>query len=159
MALDLSSFLKGATRVAVVGIGSELRADDAAGIEVVRRLQKRLASPKVMLIDAGIVPENFLGSIKRFKPSHILLIDATDFGDELGSVMLAEPDAIVGKPLSTHRLPLSILASYLRNQTRARIALLGIQPKDANLGGQMSNRVKLAVIEVSTALSKVLRSL
>jgi hydrogenase 3 maturation protease len=155
---DLQSFLKGAHRVAILGVGSELRADDAAGIEVVRRLRRNFASKNVLLIDAGIAPESFLHKIRRFRPSHILIIDATDFNAKPGSVMLADPDAIVGKSISTHRLPLSILARYLQEQTNASIALLGIQPASAKLGGPMSKRVEEAVEGLVAALTNLLRS-
>jgi len=48
--LDLRSALEGAERVAIVGVGSDLRGDDAIGLEVVRRLRKRLKSRFFVLI-------------------------------------------------------------------------------------------------------------
>jgi len=60
----------------------EMRGDDAAGIEVVRRLRHKLKSSKVLLVEGGVAPENFTSNIRRFKPSHVIFIDATDFGAE-----------------------------------------------------------------------------
>ena len=85
--------------MAIVGVGSDMRGDDFAGIEIVRRLRRKLESSKVLLIEGGLTPENFTGEIKKFKPTHVLLIDATDFGSEPGDIVLAEPDAIFGQSI------------------------------------------------------------
>lgn len=159
MPLELSSFLKGADRVAIVGVGSEIRGDDAAGIEVVRGLKHKLKSSKILLVEGGVVPENFTSHIRRFKPSHVIFIDATDFGARPGEVILAEPEAITGQSISTHTLPLSMLAGYLREQTGAKIMLLGIQPAQARIGAEMSELIKEAVEKVNEALLGELSSL
>ena len=143
----------------VVGVGSELRGDDAAGIIVVRRLRKGLTSPNVLTIEGGVSPENFTSPIRRFNPSHVVLIDATDFGAAPGEIVFAEPEAIVGQSVSTHTIPLSIMASYLREQTGAKIALLGIQPKQVNIAKEMSDQVRAATGEVVEILSKKLKLL
>lgn len=153
--LDFRSVLRGARRIAVVGIGSDLRGDDAAGVEVIRKLRQRLKSTRVLLIEGGVAPESFTAEIRRFMPSHILLVDATDFGAKPGEVILAEPEAITGRSISTHTMPLSLLASYLREQTGAKVSLLGIQPASAEMGAPMSEQVKKAVDGVVTALSKL----
>lgn len=159
MKLDLSSLLEGAARVAIVGIGSDMRGDDAVGIEVVRRLRRRLSSPNVLLIEAGVAPENFTAEIKKFEPSHVILIDAADFGSEPGAAILSEPEAIAGRPISTHTMPLSLLASYLRAQTAAKVVLLGIQPSSTGMGARMSEKVKRTVDELSATLLAQLRHL
>lgn len=140
-----------------MGVGSEMRGDDAAGIEVVRRLRDGLKSPNVLLVEGGVAPENFSSQIRRFKPSHVVFIDATDFGAEPGEVIIAEPDAITGQSISTHTMPLSILAGYLREQTGAKIALLGIQPARAQMGAKMSGAVRKAVDEFTAVLLAGLR--
>jgi len=138
--------------VVVVGVGSEMRGDDAAGMEVVRRLRKVLKSPNVFLIEGGVAPENFTSKIRRFQPSHVIFIDATDFGAEPGEVVLAEPEAITGESISTHTMSLSILAKYIREQTGAKVALLGIQPARAQMGAEMSEVVKDSVKRVEEIL-------
>ncbi|MDI6884705.1 MAG: hydrogenase maturation peptidase HycI [Hadesarchaea archaeon] len=159
MPLDLPSFLEGATRVAVIGVGSKMRGDDAAGIEVVRGLRGRLKSPNTLLIEGGVAPENFTSHIRRFKPSHVILIDATDFGAEPGEIVLAEPEAIKGQSISTHTMPLSILAGYIQEQMGAKIALLGIQPARAQMGAEMSEPVRDSIEKVRENLLRKLHSL
>jgi hydrogenase 3 maturation protease len=157
--LDLSLALKGARRVVVVGIGSDLRGDDAAGVEVVRRLRARLSSPRVKLIEAGVAPENFTADIIRFEPSHVVLIDATDLGLEPGGVALVDPETIVGESISTHHLPLSILIKYLRERVDTNIVFIGIQPASRAFGAVMSEGVRKAVDEVVGILFKKLNSI
>ena len=159
MTLNLSLALKGACRVAVVGIGSDLRADDAAGVEVVRRLRRHLASPDVLLIDAGVAPENFTAEIKKFRPSHVLMIDATDLGLKPGAASIVDLSAITGPSIFSHRLPLSIFADYLRAHVETKIILIGIQPANARIGSAMSEEVKKAVDETSAVILKTIGSL
>ena len=158
MTIDLSRTLKEASRVAVVGVGSDLRGDDAAGVEAVRKLKRRLTSSNVLLVEAGVAPESFTAQIKKFKPSHVLIIDVADFEAKPGSVVLAESSAIIGQSISTHRLPLSLLADYLREQTGAKILLLGIQPSSVVIGAQMSKPVRNAIDELAESLFKCLAS-
>lgn len=143
----------------VVGVGSEMRGDDAAGIEIVRGLRRGLRSRNVLLIEGGVAPENFTSRIRRFKPSHILFVDATDFKAKPGEIILVEPEAITGQSISTHIMPLSILADYLKEQTGAKIALMGIQPKRASIGSRMSNPVKVALAKVVEILLEKLNSI
>jgi len=157
--LDLSLALRGARRVAIVGIGSDLRADDAAGVEVVRRLRRHLTSPNVLLIDAGVAPENFTAKIKKFEPSHVLMIDATDLGLEPGTTSIVDLNTITGPSIFSHRLPLSIFADYLCAQVKTKIILLGIQPANARMGSAMSEQVKKAVDETSEVILKTIGSL
>jgi len=147
------------SKVVVVGIGSELRGDDAAGVLVARNLKKRVKSPNVLIIDAGVAPESFTSRIKEFKPSHVILIDAADFGADPGAVIFTDSTAAVGQSISTHRLPLSVLSDYLRNQASAKVFIVGIQPSKADIGSKMSKKVMGAVGEVTEALAKKLRSL
>ncbi|MFA5042759.1 MAG: hydrogenase 3 maturation endopeptidase HyCI [Kiritimatiellia bacterium] len=127
--------LRSARSLAVVGIGSDLRGDDIAGILALRELRAALAGAKaqniadrIRLFDGGTAPENLTGEIARFRPSHILLVDAADLGLKPGAATLIEPEAAAGMSFSTHVLPLSILADYLKNALPCRIMILGIQP-------------------------------
>ena len=102
-----------------MGIGNELRADDAAGILVVRQLlQYDSAFEKdcVRIIQAGQAPENSTWILRGFEPHLILLIDAADMGDMPGTVHWIAMEDISGLSASTHSLPLSMLAAYLKQE-------------------------------------------
>lgn len=78
-------------RNAVVGIGNELRGDDALGCEVARRLLPIAQDhPDWLIIDAGPVPENFSGVLRRFAPQRIFLVDAALMGEPPGAIRLID---------------------------------------------------------------------
>jgi hydrogenase 3 maturation protease len=157
--LNLLPMLKDARRVAIIGIGSDLRADDAAGVEVVRRLRRHLTSPNVLLIDGGVAPENFTAQIKKFRPSHVIIIDATDLGVKPGTASLVDLNTITGPSIFSHRLPLSIFADYLRAQGETKIIFIGIQPANARIGEAMSSQVKKSVEATSATILKSIGSI
>lgn len=158
MAAKFSSFLKNAARVVVVGVGSEIRGDDAVGIEVLNALKRTLKSANVLLVDGGTAPENSSSQIKRFEPSHIIFVDATDFGVEPGEVVIAEPGAIRGHSVSTHTVPLSALAGYLKGETGAEVILVGIQPASVSMGAKMAASVKFSAQKITEMLLDELNS-
>jgi len=139
--------LRQARSLAVVGIGSDLRGDDIAGLLVIRELRSALSrsnSKIIRLFDGGTAPENLTGEIVRFQPSHILLVDAADLGLKPGIVTLIEPEAVGGISFSTHVLPLSILANYLKSALPCRIIILGIQPGPTAFDSAHSRKISQA---------------
>jgi len=116
-------------RVAVVGIGSELRGDDAVGIELLRRLRERLsADDRFLFVDGGVAPENHTGVIRRFDPDRIVLVDAVEFGDRPGSGKWIDPDDLGGESFSSHKSTPAMLRTFLARETGAEVLLFGVQP-------------------------------
>jgi len=154
--------LKGAHRVAVLGIGSELLADDVAGLLVAQELlksgKKKTAGNRIKtaVFLGGSVPENLTGEIKRFKPSHVILIDAVDAKKKPGTIIVFDPrNQKTGVSFSSHRFPLSILADYLRASCGCAVIGVGIQPKRVVFSKQMSPEVERGIEKISRLLRKV----
>jgi hydrogenase 3 maturation protease len=140
-------------RAAVLGIGQELRGDDAAGVEVVRRLKYRLGDrPHVLLIDAGPAPEAFTGPIRKFQPQVVFMIDAALMGLQPGQWREVDWRDTSNYSGSTHTLPLNILGEFLESETGCQVRLLGIQPQANDLGDELSRVVDRAIDEVVQAL-------
>jgi len=150
----LARWLAAYSRLVIAGVGNSLRRDDGLGVEVVARLAGKVPQ-NTLVVDCDTVPESYLGPIRRFRPSHILIIDAADIESHPGSIKLVLPEQIVGLTLSTHNLPMSVLSDYMREQTRAKIAFLVIQPKNTEFGEGLSPEVEDAVKRV-TELVRVL---
>jgi hydrogenase 3 maturation protease len=154
----------GAPRVAIVGIGNELRCDDAAGSLVARGLHdlqlpddgSRLPVYHTLVIDAGQAPENITGGLRLFKPNLLLFIDAAEMGKAPGAIRWIAMDEIDGMSASTHRMPISMLASYLSLDLGCDILLLGIQPSSVEMGEGLSTPVRLAVDLITAELSDLL---
>jgi hydrogenase 3 maturation protease len=140
-------------RVAVVGVGNELNGDDAAGVLVVRRMAELLmATPGVLLIDAGLAPENFTGPLRRFRPDLVVEVDAADLGKLPGSTSWIEPHDTDGLSASTHTLPPSVLAKFLLAELGCRVAVIGIQPLRLELNAPLSPAVERGVDGVAEQL-------
>jgi hydrogenase 3 maturation protease len=146
-------------RIAVVGVGSELRGDDVAGLALVRALRTRFpadSAERLIAIEAGTAPENVTGALRRFRPDFVLLIDAAQMGAEPGVVRWLAASAAAGFSASTHSLPLHMLAAYLESELGCEVALLGIQPATLSFDAPLSPPVKRAVAEIAQALSAIL---
>ncbi len=141
--------LRGAGRVAVVGIGDELNVHDRLGMLAAREVEGlHLKNVRVFL--AGTVPESVTGPVRRYKPNAIVLLDAADMGARPGAVAIVEPNLIRASLLSTHALPLSVVMRFLEDDTRARVTLVGIQPDPkaeafAPTGAEQSGMTRLLV--------------
>ncbi|MGQ9515084.1 MAG: hydrogenase 3 maturation endopeptidase HyCI [Thermoproteota archaeon] len=155
----LSSWLFRSRRIVIVGIGNPLRMDDSVGVRITRELHGKV--PKnVFLVECETVPENFIKLIVDLDPSHILLIDAAIMGKKPGSYVFTKPERLVGSPtISTHALPLSIFCNFLSKMTKAKIALLLIEPESSDFGTDLTPAVDIASREIVSILLKSLSSI
>jgi hydrogenase 3 maturation protease len=150
----LGKRLSGARRVAIVGIGDELSRHDRLGILAARDFEAlRLPAVKVFL--AGTIPESFTGPIRRWKPDHVVLIDAADMGTRPGTVAVIGAQNIRGSRLSTHALPLSLVIKYLEKDVGTRVTLVGIQP-DLAASGPTTGAETAGVTHLVASLHRLL---
>ncbi len=146
--------LKG--RVVLLAVGNRIRGDDAAGPELIEILKKRLpeTGKEIFLFDGGEMPENYLLPIANLKPNLVIIVDAVDFGTRPGTIKLFPMGQIPPGSLSTHRLSLRFLASYLEKETPAKIYLLGIQPQSIKLEEKLSPEVKKVLRDLADFFEK-----
>jgi hydrogenase 3 maturation protease len=131
--------LQGAERVAVLGVGSSLRGDDAAGMlaaEQVLSLGKAQQDQGRLAVFLGeTAPENLTGPIKSFRPTLLIVIDAADMGKTPGRVQVIDPTRVADAgSCSTHSLPLNVLTAYLRDELACRVVIVAIQPGSCGFG-------------------------
>jgi hydrogenase 3 maturation protease len=137
--------------VVVLGVGSELRSDDAAGVRVAAALGRhRLRG--VTAMDGGSAPENCTAELRQLSPSHLVIVDCAQMGEAPGTVRLIEAADIAGVSFGTHALPLTVLADYVTREIGCRVTVIGIQPATIEFGESISPAVAAAVGEVSLAL-------
>ena len=155
---ELQEWLKDYRKVVVLGIGNSLRQDDAIGLKIARRLRGKV--PKnVEIVDCESVPENFLDKIARSQPTHILMIDATTLNSELGTSRLILPNKISDFAISTHRIPLNLLVDFLKKTTAAKVILLGIQPRNVDLGQQLTPGLERAAEKIAKVIVEAFQQL
>jgi len=145
----LKERLKG--KVTLVGVGNTWKGDDGAGPALVSRLQGRV---RAQLIDAGEVPESFLGRIGETSPDTIVFLDVADLGAAPGEIAIIEGEQLRDTSFSTHRLSLALLMKYLKDSTAADVFLLAIQPKGVGFGERMSQEVEEAVEALGEILQR-----
>lgn len=122
----------------VMCIGNRYNGDDAIGPYVADKL-KQEDLDEFLILDCGIVPENFTSLVKKNNPTNLIIVDATDMGLPPGEMRRISKDMIGSMHVSTHNIPLSILVSYLEHYVK-NVFIIGIQPK--NMDGSMSEEVK-----------------
>jgi len=157
---ELKNWLKGAKRVAILGIGSELRSDDAAGVVIARKLQAYIKKMKIKALKVFLgqtAPENLTGEIKKFKPTHLIIIDAVDFHQQAGAMRLIGDLTETGGSFSTHRIPLKIMKDYLYKSIACDMIIIGIQPESLEFHGGLSPKIQESVRVASKEISEVLK--
>jgi len=133
-------------RIAVLGVGQELRGDDALGVIAVRRMMQTLRAPaELLLIEAGPMPENFCAQLRRFQPDLVLIIDAAALGQAPGTIAWIEAHEAGGHMFSTHSLPLGVVLGYLASEANCETAILGVQPAELAFGVPLSVDVNAAI--------------
>lgn len=157
---ELKNRLSGAAKVAVLGIGSQLKSDDAGGLLAAEDLRKfLLKNPKkadVGIFIGGTAPENITSEIKRFAPSHLIIIDAADMKGSPGEIKLIDPEDIGGISFSTHNLPATMLIEYLRQFLKCEIVVIGIQPGSLEFGKKPSVEMTKAAKSLAALILDIL---
>lgn len=151
---SLKEFISGTRRVAVLGIGNDLRTDDGIGPFIIKGLN--VESPNLLIENVGSVPEAFARPLAKFKAERIIMIDAADMRKPPGHIELVTKDRIGGIAISTHSMPLSFLMMYLEQETGAQTILLGIQPQDIQFGEGLTPEIGKVAQKIISTLNTLL---
>ena len=142
-------------RVALVGIGNIDKGDDGFGVQLIRRLKHRLTT--TLLIEGGMSPENYVGPLIKAYPEAVVLIDAAELRAEPAHTHIVEKSDIAALGLSTHDVSLQLFIAYLEQSlNKADIFLLGTQPKNTQLGSEMSEELRQRLTYFETLFAEVL---
>lgn len=147
------------SRTLILGIGNTLKGDDGAGPAVCAELKGRVAAE---VIDAGTVPENYIGPIIKKAPELLLVIDVIDFAASPGTVRILTPQSLSSLSTSTHTPSPRLFIDIIRREIPVDVFFLGIQPAplvsptgpaQAQLGRPLSPQVAQAVKSLADALA------
>jgi hydrogenase 3 maturation protease len=151
----LKDFIGDAKRIAILGIGNDLRTDDGLGPFVVNSLS--LDDPDIMIENVGSVPEGFAHPMAKFGAERVIMIDAADMRKPPGHIELVTKDRIGGINISTHSMPLSFLMMYLEQETGGKTILLGVQPKSIQFGEGLSPEIQEVAENIIASLERILK--
>lgn len=147
-------------KIAILGIGSEMNGDDAAGVFIARglldRYKARPLRDDLAIFDCGTVPENFSGPLRKFRPDLVLIIDAGNFHQEPGSIIPAVPENSDGLSFSTHSMPPSVFTEFLVKELGCMVNLLLIQAEDVEYCHPLNEKVSSSISAVINDLDNVL---
>ena len=125
----------------LVGVGSDLRGDDAFG----PLLARRLAGEGFPALDGGTSPESLTGPILRCGAEVLLFADVGSLGAPAGTLRLLPASAVPPGGSSTHDPSLGLLVAYLEAQRPFTAHVLVVEPARMGLGEPVSAEVAAAV--------------
>ncbi len=131
----------------LVGVGSDLRGDDAFG----PLLARRLAEAGLPALDAGTAPESLTGPIVRSGAEVLILADVGNLGAPAGSLRLFAPETVAPGGTSTHDPSLRLLIDYLQAQRPFVVRILAVEPARRGLGQPVSPEIASAIDQAARA--------
>ncbi|MBD3185416.1 hydrogenase maturation protease [Candidatus Bathyarchaeota archaeon] len=157
---ELERRLDGTRKLAIIGIGADLREDDAVGNYLARALVndvqemardmevtityapgEELAGSNLLILNASVVPEQYITTVMEFNPDTMIIVDAAQMGDEalpgdLAFIAEDEIDMVTG---STHTLSLNHFTGILKKLgSTARVVIIGVHPARLDYGEDLS---------------------
>ncbi len=146
-------------KLGILCVGNDLRGDDGVGPLIAKQLKEQIGN-RIVVLDVGSVPQNFLSFISEEKISHVLLIDAVEFHADVGTVGLFDVTDLQEYQVtfSTHFIPMKVFVGYWIKETGATFRILGVQPKILDFGAPMSEEVVKAADNIVGLLSSIINS-
>jgi len=153
-------------RVLVAGMGNDLRQDDGFGIAVVRRFEEDDVPEGVEVYESGIAG---IGLVQELMDGYeaLIIVDATDRGEEPGTVYLLEAEVPDPEELSEESRREFLADTHLVVPSKAltlaralkvlppQVYILGCQPKEQELGMGLSEPVEAGVNEAIRCLRQL----
>jgi hydrogenase 3 maturation protease len=132
-----------------ITVGNVLRRDDGVGPYIYESLEGFYRKHNnVCFINAANRPEIIVEDVIAKKPDKIIIIDSANFEGKPGEVEFFGIENIPDTSLSTHNIPLSVVAAILASETGSKIHILGIQMINVGLGEGLSKEIKRSADEI-----------
>lgn len=128
-----------------LGLGNDLRSDDAAGLILFRKLEAKPELHGARFIEAGSNPENYLQVILDSGAEHVVIIDAAKSGAEPGTIRILDPGQFDHNRISTHAFSMDMIEGYLNHHRTFQFLYLGIEPLTTGPGQQVSPSITNAI--------------
>ncbi|NNE08019.1 MAG: hydrogenase maturation protease [Gemmatimonadetes bacterium] len=138
----------------VIGVGNEIRGDDAAGLLVARRIRER--NPSLSVIESSADPMTLMEAWSE--ESEVVLIDAVESGGTPGELHRHEAHEralpVDFFHCSTHSFGVAEAVEFARNLDRlpSRLTVFGIEGRSFSAGGDVSESVLSAIESLARAI-------
>ena len=141
----LRGALDGASRVDFVGVGNELRGDDAAGLAIISLLRSRLRGrrvPRARIHPLASMPERLLSRLSM-TAENIVIFDAVEGASPPGKILCRTLAESKYGFFATHNVPLTLVPGLASR--RKEVMIVGVQPKSLEVGEGLSPEVAASV--------------
>ena len=122
-----------------VFIGNNLRGDDGIAPYILKNISPREG---IRCLDAGMSPEKIIDLAVSDNPVYTLFIDAADFKGHPGDALFLKRADIPERTLSTHMIPVCVIAALIESETGCETGYLGIQVASTGYETGLSPEVK-----------------
>lgn len=155
----LPSFCR--ARVLILGVGNMLFGNDGFGPEVIDFLTRHYAIPDdLYVIDVGTGARKvlFTVSLSETRPEEIVIVDAVDWGQEIGSVSEIPVESLpITKvdDFSLHQVPTSNMLRELQDDCAMKITIIvcDVGPIPQVIEPGLSANIQQSVIEACQQIS------
>jgi hydrogenase 3 maturation protease len=154
----LEAFLRNAERVVIIGMGNELRADDAIGLLVVRLL-KPYSHNRLHVFEGHMTPDVFIAPACAAHPTHLLIVDAAMLHKKPGAWQVLLSKEVEEGLFTTHAIPAIEVAAEIQRRCGAKVAFLGIQPKSRDIALSQSKECLHAAEEIVDIIRRTISAL
>lgn len=141
----------------IVGVGSPLRSDDAAGL----LLCDLLVAKGVNCVKCEYGLENCIDIIAFNKPERLVVMDAALFENGIpGDVVIASTEALDNRIslVTTHSVPLKLVLKILQESYGVKDTyLIGIYPKSLEIGSDISDEVYTTLLKLVDVIVECLK--
>jgi hydrogenase 3 maturation protease len=151
----LVSFFNDAKFVVIIGMGNELRADDAIGLHIVRLL-KPYTNNRLQVFEGHMTPEAFIGPACAVHPTHLLIVDAAELEKKPGVWQVLSSDDVEEGLFTTHAIPATEVAAEIQRRCGSKVAFLGIQPKSRDISLSLSRECQQAAKEIVDIIQRII---
>lgn len=155
----LPSFCR--ARVLILGVGNILFGDDGFGPEVIDQLTRHYAIPDdIYAIDVGTGARKvlFTVSLSEIRPQEIVIVDAVDWGEEIGTVSQIPVESLpITKvdDFSLHQVPTSNLLRELQDDCAVNVTVIvcDVGPIPQMIEPGLSPKIQQSVMEACEQIS------
>jgi hydrogenase maturation protease len=131
-----------------MGVGNELRKDDAAGLEIASSLRRRLGAapaPGVKIYASTLMPERLLSRLAS-AGGRIVVFDAVEASAMPGEVVFRRMADTKHGFFGTHNIPLKLVPGL--EGRLDDVFLVGVQPASLEVGSGLSETVRESIMEI-----------
>jgi len=148
-------------KIAVIGVGNILMKDEGVGVHSLKKLETLKVPSNVELYEGGTRILDILPSLEGV--DLIIIIDAVKFGKKPGTVNLFEVELSKNgnskEMVSLHEMDLISSIKFAKQiyDLPEKIIIIGIEPKEVEVGIEMTEEVTEAIPEVIEKVHKTIQ--